>query len=508
MSEVTTTPPAGRGRLALALLGAAIVVVLVLGALGPSAAQATLPGGPAWLPPYHLTVRTGPMLVTLVLMGAMALAVAGILVALWAAARGWVVPVRLLTCAGAVATVLMVLVPPMGSTDVLIYAGYGRLAATGRSPYVHVVQELINAHDPIGMANIGIRWVTTTSVYGPVTTWLQALGSWIGGTSVHTTVFCYTAAGALCYLVTGMLLRRLAAADPTRQARVALLWSANPVLLFIAVNSGHADTIGIVFAVAALFAVARQRWIPAGVLVGLACAVKITFGIYVLALVLVLYRKPRRLVPLLISGLVVGAVAYAIVGPAAITSTLHAGTKYASASPLRWPLYPLSWVVGLPTGVRIIVLTGWVLMFVFGALLYRALPARATTHGPGERGDLVRVVPVVTVLATAWVLTSAYALPWYDVAAWAPLTLLVGSRLTDRVLLVRTSVLVCAYLPGAAYFFPPATQLLTDAARNVAGPAVSLALMGFVVWHAVRARRSGRRDAPGPQDSTEPGSGT
>lgn len=488
-----------RGSISLGLIGLSILIVLLVGSFGPTAAQARLPGGPVWLPPYGIAefgwqVDPGPIAVTVLLMLAMAVGVAGLLVGLAAIDRGWRPDTRRLGRAGILLAVLMIMVGPMGSTDVLIYAGYGRLAATGRNPYVDTVRELINSGDPVGLAASGIRWVDTTSVYGPITTGLQTLASLIGRTSVHTTVFVITAVGAAAYVVTGILLRRLAGDDEVRRTRVVLLWSINPVLLFIAVNSGHADTLGIVFAVAALVALSRRRWILTGLLVGAACAVKITFGIYVLALVIVLRRLPRRLATVLVSGLVLGAVSYAIVGPEAIHSTLLAGGKYASASPLRWPLYPLSDLIGLQHGVTVIVLVGWLLMFVFGALLYRLMPAEPPGAVRDEQledqaDDLVaRMVPVLTALGIGWVLTSAYALPWYDVIAWAPLTLLTGARLVDRVLSIRTAVLVGSYLPGAAYYFGPAAQLLTDVARNVMGPAVSFGLMAVICWAVIRRR--------------------
>jgi hypothetical protein len=491
-------------RVAYGLIGLSVLIVLAVGSFGPTAAQAKLPGGPAWLPPYSFGIDPGPMSVTVLLMAGIIIGMVGLLFGLQALERGWRPDTRRLTRVGAALTVLMVLVGPMGSTDVLIYAGYGRLAATGRSPYVHTVRELMNAGDPVGLANTGIRWVDTTSVYGPVSTWLQTLAAWIGHGSVQVTVFVMTATCAVAYLITGVLLRRLAGGDELRQARVALLWTVNPVLLFIAVNSGHADTWGIVFAVASLWALSRRHWMLAGVLVALACAVKITFGIYVLALVIVLRRLPRKLAVVIVAGLITGGICYLTVGTSAIGSTLHAGTKYASASPWRWPLYPLSELIGLSPGVRIIVIVGWLSMFGFGWLFYRLMtraarnPAAAVVE---ETGDPLRaMLPVVTALGIGWVLTSAYALPWYDVIAWAPLALLLpasgrpgadrldpgGVRLVDRVLLVRTAALVVAYLPGAAYYFPPASQLLTDVARNVMGPAVSWALMIIVVIAALR----------------------
>jgi len=490
-----------RGRWALVLIGLSVLLVLVVGSFGPTAAQAKLPGGPGWLPPYGFAsfgwIRDpGPLVVTCLLMLAMAIGAAGLLTGLGAIDRGWRPDSRRLGRVGIVLAMLMIMVGPMGSTDVLMYAGYGRLAATGRNPYVHTVRELINSGDPIGAATTGIRWVDTTSVYGPITTGLQALASLIGRSSVHTTVFVITAAGAIAYVITGILLRRLAGADEIRRSRVLLLWTLNPVLLFIAVNSGHADTIGIVFAVASLWALSRRRWILTGLLIGAACAVKITFGIYVLGLVIILRGLPRRLATVLAAGLVIGAVSYALVGPQALRSTLLAGGNYAAASPLRWPLYPLSSLIGQQHGVTVIVVVGWLLMFVFGWLLYRLLPH--PSPAPGEDQDLsARAVPVLAALGLGWILTSAYALGWYDVIAWAPLTLVAGARLVDRVVTVRTAVLVAAYLPGAASAFPPATQLLTDSVRNVVAPAVGFALMAVICWAVWRQRR-------GPEGAARP----
>ncbi|QDP97297.1 glycosyltransferase family 39 protein [Microlunatus elymi] len=478
MTVGDAVPVRRAGNIALAVLGTAIVLVLLTGLLGPSAAQAKLPGGPGWLPPYALGLNPSPLLVTVLLMLAMLLSMAGLGWGMRCVARGWRPPVGRLTWAGAVATLAMIAVPPMGSTDVLFYAVYGRLTALGADPYRDTAQLLIDRGDPIGLATQGLRWTDTTSVYGPVATATQWLASVIGGSSVHATVFVLTAMCAAAYLITGMLLRRMVAGDPARQVRVALLWTINPVLLFVGVNSGHVDTLGVVFAVAALYAGGRRWWPVAGVLLGLACAVKLTFGLFVLAMVLVLFRKPRRLLIVLAGGAVVGVVGYLLVGLDAVSSTLQAGGRYSSAGPLRLLLYPLAAWLGADLGLRVIVILSWLLLVIIAVLLYRRLTATAP---PG--GDFVaRAGLAAAALTVAWVLTAAYSLPWYDIAAWAPVALLITAGPAERLMSIRTPLLVCAYLPGAAVALPPDAQLLTDVVRNGIAPAVGMLLLIAVFW--------------------------
>lgn len=73
------------------------------------------------------------------------------------------------------------LVPPMGSGDVLMYAAYGRVAALGQNPYVTTPADISRlGFDPVTSA-VELPWQGTTSVYGPVATWLQEAASRIAG---------------------------------------------------------------------------------------------------------------------------------------------------------------------------------------------------------------------------------------------------------------------------------------------------------------------------------------
>jgi len=76
--------------------------------------------------------------------------------------------------------------PPVGSSDHLNYAGYGRMVVTGHDPYTTRAVDLPN--DPVLSAVQD--WRPAPSVYGPIGTVQETFASWIGGTSVRLTVSC------------------------------------------------------------------------------------------------------------------------------------------------------------------------------------------------------------------------------------------------------------------------------------------------------------------------------
>ncbi|HSA51155.1 MAG TPA: glycosyltransferase 87 family protein, partial [Yinghuangia sp.] len=289
------------GVAALTCLGLGIGLLLATGLLGPSAAQPPVPGSPGRLPPYHLGADPSAAVVTGLLLGSALVGAAGLGLAMLALRRGWAPDPRRLTIVGTGAAVAAVLVPPMGSADHLVYAAYGRLAATGRNPYRDTAQDLADSGDPVGIA-VEAPWQDTPSVYGPVATAEQWFAAKVAGPAPHTAVLVLTLIGALAFVATGLLLQHAAAGRAERtggiaaanraRTRVAVLWLLNPLLLFVGVNAGHLDALAVALAVAALVAVRRS--VPlAGVLIGLACAAKITLGLYVLALVWGLRHRRR-----------------------------------------------------------------------------------------------------------------------------------------------------------------------------------------------------------------------
>jgi hypothetical protein len=69
---------------------------------------------------------------------------------------------------------------------------------------------------------------------------------------------------------------------------------------------------------------------------------------------------------------------------------------------------------------------------------------------PDPTYEAIRTAAALTL---AWSLTATYSLPWYDVAAWAPIALLAATPY-DWLLIARTSVLSVAYIPGRVVDLP------------------------------------------------------
>jgi alpha-1,6-mannosyltransferase len=480
-----------RGRWALALIAGSVGLVLLTGALGPSVAQPPLPGRAGW-PPYTLDTRPDPWLVTTLLLLAVGAGAAGLVLGIWALRDGWTAPTRRLIAAGSAAAALLVLVPPMGSADVLVYAAYGRIAATGGDPYRQAAADLAARGDPVGQA-VEAPWTGTPSVYGPVATAVQRLAAGLAGPSPRRIVFLLAAAAAIAYLLTTALLLALTGPDPGSRARVALLWAANPLLLASAVNGAHVDTIGVVLAVAALLAV--RRWAAlAGALVAAACAVKLTFGLVVLALLWTLRRRPRRAAALLATGLVTGAAMYALVGWHALVQARSATRLVSFASPWRLVLTPLQAWIG-QDAARVVVGTLAAAAFVgLAILLARALPDRVSGFGePSVTEDPgLAAARATAVLALAWLLTATYSLPWYDLLAWAPFAVLASSQF-DELLVARTAIISAAYVPGREVGLPAALDAVTGAVRGAVAPVALAALAVLAVVTARSARQPLRK---------------
>jgi alpha-1,6-mannosyltransferase len=505
------------GRTALACIGTAIGLVFLTGLLGPSAAESPLPGGPGWLPPYSLDARPSPWLVTGLLLAAMLLGGAGLALSMRALRRGWAPDPRRLLAGSVLAAAAMVAVPPMGSADVLVYAAYGRLAATGADPYAQTAHDLAARGDPVGLS-VEAPWQDTSSLYGPYGTAEQAVASLLGTDSTHATVFVLQLLGAVAFVVTGLLLLRLAGlggdasetgdageAGGTGRARAALLWSLNPLLLFVIVNAAHIDGFALVWAAAALVAVRRSP-VLAGALAGVACGVKLSLALYVLALAWALRHQPRRAAAMLAAAGTVVVAGYLPIGLHGLDQ-LRAASRYVSfGSPWRLAVGPLEALLGSDRARSLIGLGAWVLLAVLAWLLARALPGRVGGIHP-DRPDRLEppepgavqssAVRAAAVLTFAWLLSAPYSLPWYDAAVWLPFAVMTASAF-DYLLLARTTVMACAYVPGRVVDLPHVLDLVTRNLRGTVAPVAGLVLLVLLV--RLGGRGSGLRQPPLPAE--------
>ncbi|AQZ67673.1 hypothetical protein BKM31_44975 [[Actinomadura] parvosata subsp. kistnae] len=318
--------PAGA---ATAAIGVSILLTITIGLLGPSAMVPAL-SGPAWHPPFSLGVEPDARLVIALAATAVVLGGLGLLLALREPGFGRLPKAQVFVLVGCVAAGVLAFLPPSGSGDHLNYAAYGRMVTLGLSPYTHGADDLPG--DPIADA-VERPWREEPSVYGPVATAVQALASWIGGDSLRLTMFVLAAVNAAAFIATALLIDRFTRDDPARRLRAALLWTANPLLLYQLVAGMHADTLAIACMVAALLA--RSRPMGAGALLGLGVAIKVNAGLVALGPAWELRRHPRRLALMAGCAVAVVVAGYAIVGPEAIAPMTRTSKSISHASPWK-----------------------------------------------------------------------------------------------------------------------------------------------------------------------------
>ncbi|MBS2966660.1 hypothetical protein KGA66_26725 [Actinocrinis puniceicyclus] len=478
-----------RGRIALALIAGSITLIVLVGSLGPSAAEAPLPGRVVSAP-FWFSVSPPAWLVTLLADLALGFGAAGLLCARSALGRGWAPSLRALIAGSYAACGAMVLVPPMLSADHLVYAAYGRLVTTGGDPYTQTARTLAAHGDPIGLA-VQPPWTNTSSVYGPIATGEQALASWIGRASVHTTVFVLALLGAAAYLAMGAMLRRIG--DPVR---VTVLFGLNPLLLLETVNAAHLDAFAVCFAVAALYVLHVRRDARgaalAGALAGLGCAVKLSLGLAVLAGLWGLRRRPRDAAFFVLCAALAGALAYLPYGGTALRPAREAARMVSLGSAWRPLLAPLQRALGDSTARDLISVLGWLtvlLIIVSLAPLLRIGSGRAAEDAPGAHA-----ARALALLGLAWVLAAPYTLPWYDIVAWAPLVACAAGPL-DPLLTARTTLLGAAYVPGLDVPLPSGVAGWATWIRADAAPVFSIAALSACVALGIR-RRVARGRAP------------
>ncbi|MDQ1680656.1 MAG: alpha,6-mannosyltransferase [Frankiaceae bacterium] len=404
-------------------------------ALGPSAAEAALPGAGA-LPPYSADAHPPEALVTVLLALAIVAGALGLLASWDALRRGWEPSPRRLLAASVLATAAVCAVPSIGSSDIVSYAAYGRMATTGHDPYATAPSILARAGDPVAV-NVE-SWFNATSIYGPLATAEQALASTVGGRSLRTTVTMLVLLNAVGFAVTTVVLHA-ASRTAARRRRALFLWGLNPVLGFEIVAAGHVDAWTTACTLAAVLTVRRSA-VVAGVLVGLAVDVKFSIGIIALAFVPLLWRQWWRLGGFVAAGGVAVVPVYAAAGPH-VFDQARAASSFVSHANVWQPVALLLDQFGVPRGA-VTTVAGLAAAALAVVLLRRWLGRLDATAD-----TTTRAATAVAAVLAGYLLLTAYVLPWYDAPLWAMLALLPASRM-DRLLLAHTSLLGVAYLPG------------------------------------------------------------
>jgi len=500
-----------------AAIAASAAFMIVVSAGGPNLSVPAVHGAghPPWWHPLHLSaaLTAGGMWL------AMAVGCAGVIAGLMSVARGARLPLWLLPGLGVVAVVILTVLPPAGSTDALSYAVNGRMAVLGHSPYVLTPAQLGALGDPVGRAALGAipgLWKNTVSVYGPVATAAEWMAARLGGMSLAHITFWLKLIQAVCFLAAALVLDRMLRHDPAKRLRAHLLWTANPLLLWEIVASGHIDVLAAVFGLLAIAVLRRDSGIWAavgsGTLVALAAGVKVEYALLGLAVAWACRRSVRLLLAALAGFAVVTLPSYLIAGTPAVKALFIRSGGVTSDT-----MYQLFWrpVLGYthfsanqstPPGLELVayLLFGAIAILAVLRLPDRGLPDR----GLPDRGFADRELPALAPalgLSLAFLFVTAFQRPWYDVQA-VSLLALYSASLLDYVVLVRLLAAASVYVIAVAKPSGPhwLVSMLTFN-ESWLTPAVLLVSAAALVWLCISGRwgwRSGYPQEP-PVDTPQ-----
>ncbi len=429
-------------RVAITISGIGLLLAMLVGATAPNIE--TLP---LRLPLSHLlpSLQNETVLASVMLYTGDVLACLGLAGMLWAHSQGWHPDPRRLFWVSTGIVAIMVSLTPVGSSDTASYAAYGRIVATGGNPYTTSPLAWLGLHSPYTQA-VGVLWTKQPSVYGPLATVLQWFAAHIGGPNVATTVWVLMILNGLVFVGVGYLLLRTSD-DPVR---ATLFWTANPVLLMQLVSGGHLDTLVAAAAICSIQVARRVSgiWgdVLIGVLIGLACGIKINAVLIGLGLAWPLLRRHEwlRTARIAAVALVVMALQYSYYGVSALKPLLGAG---------QWITLPSPWWFLLKAG-NAIGFGNNSMTTLIGFLWPAALIAVAWVIYRRISSDQPREVVAPFAVTFAWIVVAPWVFAWYTAIAWVTLTQVPRNRMT-RWLALATVLLALWHSSGGHPALPP-----------------------------------------------------
>jgi hypothetical protein len=381
---------------------------------------------------------------------------------------------------GLLAVLALLLTPPVGSTDMLDYAIYGRITVLGHSAYRMTPGELESSGDPVG-AVAPFSWRHVPSVYGPLATASEAAASALSGRSAARTVFWLKVWNGLAYIAVALALDRLLRSDAASRLRGHLLWTANPLMLFAVLAGGHIDGLAAAAGFLGLICLRRPgvaRGLAAGILVGVAIAIKAPFALYLAGMAWAAWRSPRVLAA---AGLGVAAVlvpSYLLAGQQALTAIVSRAT---GTPDLYQPWQLLTRTLSLHSVVRFDDTAGLVAFVVLAPVLLWRMPS-------GPIG-LPFVRPALA-LCLAWLACSPQQRPWYDAMIFPLVALMPATRL-DWIVVARALAGAMAELPGVRFYTalsPRWLSLAADIISRGAAPAALVVAVAAMLWLCATTR--------------------
>ena len=423
-----------RARLGIAGLFGVVLTVLIV-CMSAANTVALLPESVSLALPHWLDGpfgSTGPHLAYGVLIVLLTMMFGSYVLVVRASDR---LPVRHVLMAIAAVNALVLLAPPLLSTDVFSYQAYGRMwTLYGTNPYLtgpHVLQ--LDILYPF----IGAKWVNTPTSYGPLFTLLSAALANLSNNpnvAIAASALAYKAIAALSCLGTVAIIWNAARLRGLNPTRAIALFGLNPLVVLYGVGGGHNDLLMLMLTTGGVYALLKHRERAGGALFTVAAGIKLT-GAMLLPFALAsghgLGASKRRRAILVGTGIAAGIIAFIGFstfgsGELNLVSTLHKVQEEGD-----WHSIPGFLNIGLGLGTLSHItsaILAVIFVVVFAWLLHRVW-----------RGEMDWIDGAAWA-TLAMLLTASSLLPWY--VAW--LLPLVG-LCTDR-RLWRYSLILTAWM--------------------------------------------------------------
>ncbi len=370
-------------------------------------------------PPWELTSHVSPHLVVVLLWAAATLAGAGVLAGLIAVRRGAPVPVRTLLVVAGLAVAVLTVLPPAGSTDMLDYATYGHIAALGHDPYRMTPLQFRRLHPALGIS-VPTEWQHVPSVYGPLATFEQLVAARLAGASMARTVFWLKLVNTAAFGAVSLTADRLLRGYRAGRVRAHLLWTANPLMIWSLIASGHLDVLGAATGLAGLLVLASWTSagpslaaLVAGALIGVAADIKATYLLLGLGVAWALRRAPRQALLAGLGAALVLVPSYLLAGATALRATVTGADNVSIARQDHRGIYvSLLGQLGLHhVTARTSLIVPTVLILALAVLALWRLPENPQ-GGPAVRAALAFALPWLLLWPNLryWYLTMAICL--------------------------------------------------------------------------------------------------
>jgi alpha-1,6-mannosyltransferase len=169
---------------------------------------------------------------------------------------------------------LVLLAPPLLSTDVFSYEIYSRMGALyGTNPFFHGPHAV--AFDSV-YPYIDSKWVATPTSYGPLFTVISYA---FASASVAVSVIVYKSIAVLSSGVVLVLLWKCARVRNVDPVRAVALFGLNPLVVIYGVGGGHNDLLMLAVVMVAVYAMLTYRERLGGAMIVVATAIKLTGGL-------------------------------------------------------------------------------------------------------------------------------------------------------------------------------------------------------------------------------------